>query len=294
MSTPRGAAASREEPAAPEQSPGFAAFCAELSDALARPAERKRNLCRLADALGRLAGASVALCTAGADELLHCEVGTDALAQLEGDVVPGEWTIEGEAFVAGEPRTTANLRGDPRAYLPAQRDLPDGPAVAVPLRMGTDSVGVALLARRKPAAEFGTGELAAIQLAATLLGGALHTFREHERVRASRAVLEALRSAQGRDTSAAKGVLRAVRHELNTPVAVILGNLQLCASDDPAEWKLPAKELWQAIRTGAARLEDLSRMLRALDESDSPIELDAQGRFVATNGAASANGKTPR
>jgi signal transduction histidine kinase len=279
--------------AAPEQWPAFAVFCGELTGALARPAERKRNLCRLAEALGALAGASVALCVP-ADGLLQYEVGTGELAQLEGDVVPTEGTLEGEAFKAREPRATANLRADPRAYLPAQRGLPGAPAVAVPLPVAKGCGGVALFVKSRRHSEFTTDELSSMHVAATLVGGALQSFHEHERVRASRAVVEAWRAAQGRDTGGARGLLRAVRHELNTPVAVILGNLQLCTSDDPAEWKLPAGELWQAIRGGAARLEELSRLLRTLDESDEPIELDAQGRFIHANGTGEMNGGPKR
>lgn len=297
MSTPRAqpAAAADAVPAAaaPEQWDAFAVFCGELTGALARPAERKRNVCRLAEALGALAGASVALCTP-ADGLLQYEVGTGDLVQLEGDVVPTDGTLEGEAFAAREPRATANLRADARAFLPAQRGLPGAPAVAVPLPMAKGIAGVALFVKTRRHAEFTTAELASMHLAATLVGGALQSFQEHERARASRAVAEAWRAAPGRDGGAAKGLLRAVRHELNTPVAVILGNLQLCTSDDPAEWKLPANELWQAIRGGAARLEDLSRLLRTLDESDEPIELDAQGRFVASGGASGMNGGPKR
>ncbi|HEX8903510.1 MAG TPA: histidine kinase dimerization/phospho-acceptor domain-containing protein [Longimicrobiaceae bacterium] len=285
---PDAAAPAPEAAAAPEHSSAFATFCAELADTLARPAERKRNLLRLAEALATLAGASVALCTPTTDGVLQYEVGTGDLAQLEGDVVPGEGTLEGEAFATREPRPSLNLRLDALSYLPLQRALPAAPGLAVPLLMAEGCAGVALFAASREV------DVATLQLAGTLVGGALRSFREHERARASRAVVEALRSAQTRDSSAARGVLRAVRHELNTPVAVILGNLQLCASEDPKEWKLPAGELWQAIRGGAARLEDLSRLLRALDEGEAPITLDAQGRFIHPDGHGSMNGGTPR
>jgi signal transduction histidine kinase len=279
--------ASTDPAAPPEESPAFAIFCGEVADALARPAERKRNLVRLAEALAALGDASLALYTTGHDGLLQCEVGTGVLAQLEGDLVPIEGTIEGEAYQSGQPRSTANLRADPRAYLPIQRALPNAPALAVPLVQPSERAGVVLLAKHRRDAEFGAQAMATLQLAATLAAGVLRSLDAHERARASRAVIEAWRSAQTRDSAAAKGILRAVRHELNTPVAVILGNLQLCASADPREWKLPVAEFWQAVRGGAARLEDLSRLLRTLDESDEPVELDAQGRFILPPGDGS-------
>ncbi|HSU14786.1 GAF domain-containing protein [Longimicrobium sp.] len=275
---------------APEESPAFAIFCGEVADALARPAERKRALVRMAEALAALGDASVALYTTGHDGLLQCEVGSGDLAQLEGDLVPVEATLEGEAFQTGQPCATPNLRADPRAYLPIQRALPNAPALAVPLLQPTDRAGVVLLAKHRRDAEFGAPAVATLQLAATLAAGVLRSLDQHERARASRAVIEAWRSAQARDAVAAQGILRAVRHELNTPVAVILGNLQLCASADPAEWKLPVPEFWQAIRGGAARLEELSRLLRTLDEAEAPVALDAQGRFILPEAGGGAKG----
>ncbi|HEX6746435.1 MAG TPA: GAF domain-containing protein [Longimicrobium sp.] len=279
----------REPP--PAQSAAFAIFCGELADTLARPAERKRNLVRLAEALGALAGGSaVVLFTPAPDGVLQCDVGTAALAHLEGDLVPADGTLEGEAFTSREARTSPNLRADPRAFLPVQRALPNAPALATPLLSASGCAGVALLAKPRRDTEFAPSEIATLQLAATLVGGALQSFGEHERVRASRAVIEMWRAGRKEsegDADAARSVLRAVRHELNTPVAVISSNLQLCASPDPADWKLPAPELWQAMRAGAARLEEVSRLLRALDESDGPIALDEQGRFIlpgSTNG----------
>ena len=258
----------------------LAAFLAELASVLARPAERSRGLARLCAALGEMVGAAALLCTARPDGVLHCEVGTGELAGLEGDVVPLEGTLEGEAFLAGAARTTANLRADPRAFLAVHRALPNAPAAALPLLCDGRAEGVALLARHARGPEFGHEEIETLAIAAALVAGALRNFAELERLRASRAVVEAWRSTQARDAALSKSLLRAVRHELNTPVAVIQGHLQLCGSADPAEWKVPAGELWEAIRTEAGRLEDLSRLLHTLDENGTPVVLDDRGRFV--------------
>lgn len=251
----------------------LAAFLAELAAVLARPAERSRGLTRLCAALGELAGADALLCTPGADGVLRCEVGTGALAGLEGDLLPLEGTFEGDAFAAGEARATGNLRADPRAFLAVHRDLPNTPAAALPLVCGGSAEGVALLARRERGPGFAAEELETLELAAALVASALRGFAEVERVRASRAVVQAWRAAQAGDGALAKGVLRAVRHELNTPVAVIRGHLQLSGSVEPAE-------LLDAVRTQAARLEELSRLLHALEENGNPILLDDRGRFV--------------
>jgi len=224
--------------------------------------------------------AAALLCTARPEGVLHCEVGTGELAGLEGDVVPLEGTLEGEAFASGQARTTANLRVDPRAFLAFHRGLPNTPAAALPLLCDGRPEGVALLARRAQGAGFAAEELETLAIAAGLVAGALRNLAELERLRASRAVVEAWRAAQARDGAVAKGLIRAVRHELNTPVAVIQGHLQLCGSADPAEWKVPAGELWEAIRTEAGRLEDLSRLLHTLDENGTSVVLDDRGRFV--------------
>ncbi|MFL5538192.1 MAG: histidine kinase dimerization/phospho-acceptor domain-containing protein, partial [Longimicrobiaceae bacterium] len=213
------------------------------------------------------------LCTPGDDGVLRCEVGTGGLAGLEGDVLPLEGTFEGEAFLAGEARTTANLRADPRAFLAVHRGLPNTPAAALPLVCDGAAEGVALLARRERGAEFAPEELETLEVAAALVAGALRNFAEVERLRASRAVVEAWHAARAQDEGLAKGVLRAVRHELNTPVAVIRGHLQLSGLGEPGE-------LWEAIRTQAARLEELSRLLHALEENGTPVLLDDRGRFV--------------
>lgn len=258
----------------------LAPFLAELASVLARPAERSRGLARLCAALGEMGGAAALLCTARPDGVLHCEIGTGELAGLEGDVVPLEGTLEGEAFTAAEACTTANLRTDARAFLAFHRDLPNTPAVALPLLCDGRPEGVALLARRARAPEFCEEEIATLSIAAALVAGALRNFAELERLRASRAVVEAWRATHARDGAMAKSLLRAVRHELNTPVAVIQGHLQLSGSGDPAEWKVPPGELWEAIRTEAGRLEDLSRLLHTLDENGTPVVLDDRGRFV--------------
>jgi signal transduction histidine kinase len=258
----------------------LAAFLAELASVLARPAERSRGLARLCAALGEMGGAAALLCTARPDGVLHCEVGTGELAGLEGDVVPLEGTLEGEAFRAGEPRTTANLRTDPRAFLAVNRGLPNTPAAALPLLCDGHAEGVVLLARHPRGPEFGQEEIETLGIAAALAAGALRSFAELERLRASRAVVEAWRSTGARDAALSRSLLRAVRHELNTPVAVIQGHLQLCGSADPTEWKVPAGELWEAIRTEAGRLEELSRLLHTLDENGTPVLLDDRGRFV--------------
>ena len=249
----------------------FAGFCAELADVLARPAERKRNLVRLAEALARLADASVALWLPGAGGTLACEVGTGELAQTEGDLVPDEGTLEGEAFRARQPRHAANLRADPRAFLPQQRDLPNTAAVAIPLVAGGECAGVATFAARRRDRGFSGDELAALEPAVVLVAGALRNFAAHEKSRASRTMLEAIRSARPRDSR----VLRAVRHELNTPVSVIHGTLQLYAG----EWGTTPAELREAITFAAERLQSLSRLLQVLEESDSPVDLDPEGRF---------------
>ena len=264
-----------------EASAPFAAFCAELAETLARPAERKRNLCRLAGALELLGDASVALCMAQPGGALVCEVGTGELAQLEGDLLPGEATLEGDALATGRAQETDNLRVDPRAYLGRQRGLPNTPALALPLELAGERIGVALFAARRGGEAFGEGRAEVLRQALALVAGALRNFAAHERSRASRAVLDAVRDAGTREADGMRRVVRAVRHELNTPASAVLGNLQLCASPDPAQWHLTPPELREAMRDAGARLEALSRLLHAWEESDAAVELDAEGRFIA-------------
>jgi len=258
----------------------FAAFCAELAGVLSRPAERKRNLCRLAEALGTLGDASVAVCVPQPGGRLLCEVGTGELAQLEGDLVPVDGTLEGAAFASGEAQESENLRVDSRAYLGPQRDLPNVAAVALPMEVDGERTGVALFAARRRDQGMDEGRVEALRQALALAAGALRNFAVHERSRASRAVLEAARAARGSEAEGMRRVLRAVRHELNTPVSVILGHLQLCSSADPAEWLMAAPELREAVQNAAMRLDALSRLLHAWEESDAAVSFDREGRFI--------------
>jgi signal transduction histidine kinase len=223
----------------------------------------------------------VALCIAQPGGALVCEVGTGELAQLEGDLLPGEGTLEGDAFTTGRAQETDNLRVDPRAYLGRQRGLPNTPALALPVELAGERIGVALFAARRGGEAFGEGRAEVLRQALALVAGALRNFAAHERSRASRAVLDAVRDAGAREADGMRRVVRAVRHELNTPVSAILGNLQLCASADPAQWHLAPPELRQAVSDAAARLEALSRLLHAWDESEAAVEFDPEGRFVS-------------
>lgn len=258
----------------------FAAFCAQVAEVLARPAERKRNLCRLAEALGALGDASVALSLHHPGGLLLCEIGTGELAQVEGDFLPPEGTLESDAFATGVAQESPNLRADERAYLAQQRDLPNAPAVALPMEVAGEQTGVALFAARRRGEAFSAERMEALRQGVALVAGALRNFAAHERSRASRAVLDMVRAARPREAEGVRKVVRAVRHELNTPVSVILGSLQLCVGTDPAGWRIPPADFRRAVGDAAARLEALSTLLHAFDDGKADPEIDAEGRFL--------------
>ncbi|HET7233730.1 MAG TPA: histidine kinase dimerization/phospho-acceptor domain-containing protein [Longimicrobium sp.] len=258
----------------------FADFCAEVARALARPAERKRNVVRLAEALGALGDASVAIFVEQPGGGLVCEIGTGELAQMEGDCLPAEGVLESDAFATGEARESANLRADDRAYLPQQRGLPNAPAVALPMEVAGERMGVVLFAARRRGEAFSPARVEALRQGVMLVAGALRNFVAHERSRAARTVLDAIRAARPREAESVRKLVRAVRHELNTPVSVILGNLQLCAAADPAEWRMSPAEFRRAVADAGAALEALSRILHTMDEGKREVEIDPEGRFL--------------
>ncbi|MDQ3556237.1 MAG: PAS domain-containing protein [Gemmatimonadota bacterium] len=130
--------------------------------ALARPAEREHTRRVILEEAGLLFGArGAAICLPAPETAaLRVVAGTGVLASREGELLPLEGSLEGIAFEAGAPRLSANLRDDPRAFRAGERTLPDGPALALPLRWDEHSLALLLVLRPAGAPAFVEAEVA--------------------------------------------------------------------------------------------------------------------------------------
>ena len=250
-----------------------------LLQALGRPAERERLFRLIAERAALLLDASAIVCTVEPEgDALLARVGTGALAAQEGTLLPLEGSFEGMAASAGASARTAALRADPRAYLADERELPAGPALAVALPgAGVGAVGVLLLAREAGEPEFSAEDETCALLAAPAVGGALEGAAAYARARGSRAALERWRAARGAGSEAGRQLLRALRHELNNPLAAVLGHVQLLEADAAVRGLPHVAQSVRAIREEGERIESLTRRLAALEASGDARLLDDEG-----------------
>lgn len=266
-------------PALPEpRARALLAFHSALLDALARPAEQGRLFRVIAREAAALAGASCAVFTLEADDgVLRGRAGAGALAAQEGELLPVEGSLEGQAVRSGEPARTADLRGDPRGYRGAERGLPGGPALAVPLAGANGVAGVLLFARVPGDDPFGAEDEACARRAAEAAAAAVEGALAFERARGSAAALERWRADRAAAAEGGRRLLRALRHELNNPLAAVLGHAQLLEAD-PAVRALPhVLPSVHAIRDEARRIDRFTRRLAELESSDDPRLLDDDG-----------------
>ena len=290
------APASRAAPAPPEAAlpagrlAALSRFQSGLLQALARPAEQSRLFLAVAEECGALLAASCAVYVVeGEGDVLRGRVGTGELAGEEGALLPVEGSLEGLAALSGEAVRAAGLRGDPRAYRAAGRDLPDGPALAVPMAGARGAVGALLLAREAGETEFSDEDEACARAAARAAGAAVEAVLAFERARASREAVDAWRASRAAAAEGGRQLLRALRHEINNPLAAVLGHAQLLEGD-PAVRELPhVLQSVRAIREEGMRMDVLTRRLAVLEQSGDPRLLDEHGFLRLPRDEAESN-----
>ena len=292
MSSPRPRGPDREGPpspppsgAPPEPPPGLSedrlralfAYQAALLDALARPAEQGRLFRLIAEDAAALVGAPCALFVLEEGGVLRGRAGAGTLAAQEGELLPVEGSLEGAAALAGEAVRADDPRSDPRGYRAAERGLPAGPALVVPLAGARGAVGVLLFAREAGGEGFGAEGEACARLAAGAAAAAVEGALAFDRARGSRAALESWRASRATASEGGRRLLRALRHELNNPLAAVLGHAQLLEAD-PSVQSLPhVLQAVRAIRGEGRRMDALTRRLATLESSGDPRLLDDDG-----------------
>jgi PAS domain-containing protein len=169
-----------------------------LIQAMTRPAEQTRLLTAVVDEAAGLARASAALLLPepGDDAVLRMHLGTGILADREGELLPVEESFAGGAFRDAEPRVTADLSSDPRAFRLREHDAFAGPACALPLRHGSRPYGVLLVAREPFAAAFGPAELERLSAAAEAFAAAFAASARFHQARAGHESIDLWRRAR--------------------------------------------------------------------------------------------------
>lgn len=275
-------------------------FSQQIVSALSHPARAGQLFGTIAEGIARIAGpASAAVCLLEEDAL-RVRTGTGLLADWEGEWLPLEGSFEGAAVLSRAPQVTPDLASDPRAYLARERGVTVGPALALPLTAGDLAVGAVLLARAPGAPPFAPEEVERLRPAERMIAAAVENSRAFERARRSRERLLAWRGeteararlagcehagragdSPGEEAAEAvtsvKQVLRAVRHEVNNPLAVILGEIQLLSRADPLSQGDGLRGIVETIRKEAHRLQTFTRRLAALESMPGDPTVDERG-----------------
>lgn len=270
--------ASSGDPFPREHAHALLALHRRISEALTRPARTARVFRTLAFAAGEAAGASASVgLVEPSVEAVRMGTGTGLLADHEGELLPLEASFPGRALRRGAPVLTADLRTDEHAYRAEERDLPSGPAAALPLGPAGAPLGVLLLAREPGGEPFREDDLPLLRAVAEAVGSALENVHLFERARGSHAALESWRRGRGQQVSSARQIVRALRHEFNNPLAAILGHAQLLAVQPAVEGNPTLRDSVQAIYDESQRMSGLARSLAQMEDDPEGPSVDEGG-----------------
>jgi signal transduction histidine kinase len=251
----------------------------------ARPAERTALYHTIVQQASALASADAALALVEPNELLQVRCGLGALAWLEGEFLPGRASFVGEAVQARAPRDAVRLSSHPDAY-PLEQELGAGPALAVPLLLADAAQGALLLLRpagERPFTQEEAAEIATLaDVAAALVAGTVaYDQRRGSRAAAAQAQKPApqkvavLPPAPAGLTAAE--LIRALRHEINNPLAVVRAHSQLLERDAAVQEAQPLLSSVQQIAEAARRLGELTARLAAAEVHPDHAYVTADG-----------------
>jgi signal transduction histidine kinase len=236
----------------------------------ARPAQHTALFQTIVQQGSALGAAHGAVATVAENGLLRVQSGTGSLAWLEGEYLPCPGSFVGEAVQARAPRDAMRLAGHADAY-PLEEELGTGPALAVPLLLDDEALGVVLLVREADERPFTREEIDELTVlagvSAALVAGAV----AYDRRRASREFAEAAKSARSpkvvplprstpSELSAAE-LIRALRHEINNPLVVVRAHAQLLERDPAIRDAQPLLSAVQQIADAGRRLGELTARL---------------------------------
>jgi GAF domain-containing protein len=283
---PRAGASHDDAHGAPPSRPDLLTALRRIAACAARPAERASLFQTIAHQAAALGASDAVVATLDDAALLHVRSGTGVLSWLEGEFMPAQGSFVGQAVQSRSAREAPRLNSDPEAY-PLEQELGSGPGLAVPLLVDDQAVGALFLlrpARERPFTQEEIGELCALgDVAGALIAGSA----AYDRRRSSRAAAEtaakravaprvAVLPAPASGLTAAE-LIRALRHEINNPLAVVRAHSQLLERDPLVQEAQPLLDAVQQIADAGRRLGDLTARLAAAEVHPDHAYVTADG-----------------
>ena len=242
------------------------------------------------------ASATLLSAAAGA-EPLRVGAGTGLLADAEGEMIPREGTLAGRALAGTEPVLSPGLSRE--AAHPMERGMEAGPALAVALPAGDCAAVVLLAARPEGAAPFTAAEADALAVLAAAAGPVLEASRRYAARREVAAPLPAPAPppARGKGKGAPPerlpaGLIGALRHEMNDPLAVLSGEIQLLRRDGRPS-AAQVENTLPALHEASRRLCDLAERLTLLERFPEAGYVNESGGLGVSLAGAAGNGGSP-
>ena len=241
------------------------------------------------------ASATLLFAAAGADPL-RVGAGTGLLADAEGEMLPREGTLAGRALAGVEPVTSPALSLE--AGHPLEGGMEAGPALAVALPAGDCAAVVLLAARPVGAAPFTAAEAEAMAVLAAAAGPVLEASRRYAARREAAVALPAPAPAPARGKGKAPperlpaGLIGALRHEMNDPLAVLSGEIQLLRRDGRPSASHVENSL-PTLHEASRRLCDLAERLTLLERFPEAGYVTESGGLGVSLAGAAGNGGSP-
>ena len=192
-------------------------------------------------------------------------------------VLPVGRGLVGNVAISGAPRRTGDVSraGDllPEARGPVADDGIRA-FVCVPVRARQTVLGTLSLGRQAATA-FSDDEVALLQCVADQIGLALDHARLHAETRRQLEDLERAQTAvvRAERLSAVGELTRGVAHEINNPLMIVLGQVQVLREDQPSE---SAQRGLEVIERAARRAAAVVRDLRQFAEPAPPLRAPCQ------------------
>lgn len=265
----------------------------------------------LADALADALAASAAIATVEMEgSALRVRAGTGPLEAVEGELLPVDGSLAGAAFSSGTPRATGDVAACVDAVL-AERELPAGAYLAVPLMAEGRAVAVALAVRARGERMFGAADAAALAMIAEPLADVAaaaegreirrRAAMETEAARNERQLREQVQRLQAALREAdvvrelpvrhphprmLRELIGAVRHELDEPLSVITAEAEGLAREWIVQAEPGLERASNAIHDAARRLTELATRLEAVERAPADLVITPDGRVDVRSSAS--------
>lgn len=167
--------------------------------------------------------------------------------------LPIQAALAGTVFSTGEPARVADLT-EAQSAGPAERALRIGPAYLAPVVAESRSLGVLIVGRDRGAEPFFQNEM-------EIVARYQHVAREILGLSGGSAP-----AAGNQETEAGRALMNSLRHEVNNPLAVIMGQAQMLRRDSAISDDPYLSQSLDAVLDAAERVRAVLRGLTRADE----------------------------